>query len=200
LCDLASIHTDLYPLHSKIDFTTPEFRSPENFGESKIYGKAADVWSLGLVILYIMVRFLFGNVNIPDQIHSYFPADETMRRRNIARLLNRYHLPRAIDVLTMMLDPNPKSRISNYDEIRQILMFEVPYVPIKFAEYPGINICHNLPIQTVCNYHQHSNHLFVHIFLNDGIIHHSKEDMEIFVRKSGVFFPIKLLVLDIPHD
>ncbi|RAL37266.1 hypothetical protein DM860_004188 [Cuscuta australis] len=101
---------------------TPNFVAPEVLGDHSYDGSVADVWSCGVILYFLMARYLpFEGVDLLT-LHQKINAAEYV--------CPSWFTPGAISLIQKILDPNPENRIK-IEGIRKDPWFQKNYMPIQ---------------------------------------------------------------------
>ncbi|KMZ56920.1 CBL-interacting protein kinase 21 [Zostera marina] len=99
---------------------SPNYVAPEVLSNKGYDGEMADIWSCGVILYVILTGFLpFDDRNLAVLYQKIF--------RGVPQI-PKWISPGASNLITSILDPNPKTRI-NIDGIKADLWFKHDYVP-----------------------------------------------------------------------
>ncbi|KAB2076777.1 hypothetical protein ES319_A06G062000v1 [Gossypium barbadense] len=104
---------------------TPNYVAPEVLSNQGYDGAAADIWSCGVILFFIMAGYLpFYEIDIP-----------TLYKKISAGQFSSpfWFSPEANSLIKKILDPNPKTRIQ-IEGIKKHPWFKKNYLPVKPSE------------------------------------------------------------------
>lgn len=110
---------------------TPNFVAPEVLGDHSYDGAAADVWSCGVILYFLMAGSLpFEEVDLLTLHRKINDADY---------VCPSWFTPGAISLIQKILEPNPENRIK-IEGIRKDPWFQKKYMPIQGSKEEGDNL------------------------------------------------------------
>uniref|UniRef100_A0A0C9SAD2 non-specific serine/threonine protein kinase n=1 Tax=Wollemia nobilis TaxID=56998 RepID=A0A0C9SAD2_9CONI len=110
---------------------TPNYVAPEVINDKGYEGATADLWSCGVILFVLMAGYLpFDDSNLMTLYKKIYKADFTCPS---------WFSSHAKKLITRILDPNPKTRIT-IPEILENEWFKKGYKPPKFKEEEDVNL------------------------------------------------------------
>ncbi|KAH9296520.1 hypothetical protein KI387_040108, partial [Taxus chinensis] len=110
---------------------TPNYVAPEVINDKGYDGATADLWSCGVILFVLMAGYLpFDDPNLMTLYKKIYKADFTCPA---------WFSTSAKKLITRILDPNPKTRIT-IPEILENEWFKKGYKPPKFKEEEDVNL------------------------------------------------------------
>jgi 5'-AMP-activated protein kinase catalytic alpha subunit len=110
---------------------TPNYVAPEVINDKGYDGATADLWSCGVILFVLMAGYLpFDDSNLMTLYKKIYKADFTCPS---------WFSSSAKKLITRILDPNPKTRIT-IPEILDNEWFKKGYKPPKFNEEEDVNL------------------------------------------------------------
>uniref|UniRef100_A0A0D6QW54 non-specific serine/threonine protein kinase n=1 Tax=Araucaria cunninghamii TaxID=56994 RepID=A0A0D6QW54_ARACU len=110
---------------------TPNYVAPEVINDKGYDGATADLWSCGVILFVLMAGYLpFDDSNLMTLYKKIYKADFTCPS---------WFSSNAKKLITRILDPNPKTRIT-IPEILENEWFKKGYKPPKFKEEEDVNL------------------------------------------------------------